>query len=135
MKKILKITISVFMLTLLVSSFRACALHQVAVNDVSVPILKNLVTAKRATKDSYDPQKFQTSVCKVNGSGEDALVEVRTYRTKGQKYSDFSSVPKNQTVTIRGGSNTDKGYEYALEARNTVSIWKTVNFWGIWLIN
>lgn len=135
MKKILKITISVFILTLLVSALKTYALHQVAVNNVTVPRLQGLVTAQRSQKEDTNPQKFQTSKCKNNSSGADETVQVRTYRATGQKYSEFVSVPKNQTVTIKGGSNTDANYEYALQARNKNSIWQTVNFWGIWLIN
>lgn len=135
MKKILKITISAFVLTLLASAFKVYALHQVGVTNVSVPILKGLVTAQRSTKENNGPQKFQTVGCRNNVSGNDELIEIQTYNGKNGKYSSFVSAPKNKTTTIPNGNNTLPGIKYALNAKNTKSILATVSFTGVWLID
>lgn len=135
MIKLLKITISVFVLTLLVSTFKVYALHQVGVTNVSVPILKGLVTASRSVKENSDPQKFQTVACRNSITGDDELIEVQTYNGQNGKYSDFISAPKNSTVTIPNGDNITAGINYALNARNTRSILATVKLAGVWIID
>lgn len=135
MKKIIRVSVLIFIVTMVVSTFKVYALHQVGVTNVTVPRLKGIVNAAKSAKEKDTMQRFQTVTSRNNSSGEDEVIEVRTYNDENGKYSEFIPAKKDTTVTIPNGYNTTIGVTYILHARNTQQRLATVHFSGVWIID
>lgn len=134
MIKILKLSIIIFIFTLLFTSFSANAeVHNIATKRVNLPILSTQRTVARYEKQiNFSDQYFMTGRCTNNSTGNDQLVEVQTYMVSGGDYSVYYKVPKHERVLL---DEHKLGGDYKLNARVVDKIWNTVDFYGIWQIN
>lgn len=96
MKKIIRVSVLIFIVTIVVSTFKVYVLHQVGVTNVTVPVLKGIANAAKSAKENPTMQRFQTVASRNNVTGGDEVVEVRTYNGTNGKYSAFVSAKKIQ---------------------------------------
>lgn len=135
MSKILKVTLSIFILSLVFNLTSVDAFHQVATEHVDLPRLSRIKTVTdKVKKTDYELQYFMTAQCTNNSTGGDELVKVATVRA-AEPYdsSDFYDVPKHQRKPLSKYHQSE--VEYRLNAKVANKISNTVKFYGIWEIN
>lgn len=139
MRKLLNFTLSIFVITMIFSALKVFALRQIAVENVTVPILSGRVTAKYGiVKETASTQGFNTTTSRYAITNEEAVVKVETHNSKNGKDSGFVNAPKDSIVTIPNpdlGVSTLGGASYNLIAKNSENSVLTVAFFGLWLID
>ncbi len=136
MVKILKVTLSIFILSLIFNLTSVDAINQVATNHVDLPKLSGVrtVAGKHYKNDSSKLQYFMTAQCTNNSTGNDELVSVATVRGSfPYDSSAFIEVPKHQRVPLSNKHQLEN--EYIINAKVVNKINDTVKFYGIWEIN
>lgn len=128
--KYLKITVLVFIGTLIISSINIFAkIYTFA--QVNVPALSITVDAATSTKENTSDQTFQKITCRDTLSNDERAVEVRTYSLTLDRANYWVSVPKGKIVNISNGLHDEPG-QYTLQARTTSSKATGCEFSGTW---
>ena len=130
--KYLKVTFSVFITALVLSTFNVKALV-VQIKDVKIPILSGIYMTSQQDKWDTTEQKVKKTKAVDNSSGDGRAISAKVHGMfSGMPSTDWKSIPQNKVVAL--GSDSARIGGWKLYLRSDKKLLTTATFSGEWTV-
>lgn len=136
--KYLKVTLTIFIATFAFVTVSANAINNtpvvVAINDITIPILKKNWTSEQKIKFNNTYQYVTKTDCYDNLSKDGRAIEGNIYSLlHGVEPTGYKELPKGEKINF--GENSKNLGNWRLQLKSKKSFATTASFWGVWVVD
>lgn len=130
--KYLKITVSLFAVTLVLSLVGVSA-ETYNINNIKIPIFSGVYTTAEKAKMNFNNQYVKKTKAVDDWSGDGRAISAKVHgKLTGMYDTAWTSIPQNKNVMLDNNSTVPGSWE--LKLRSDKSLASTATFSGVWTI-